>query len=198
MPDERPAAHLPAPDARDRVAGVLTRLFADDRISAEDLEARLARVYRATTGAELEAIVADLPDAQTTPGVPLPAPQHVDALLSGVERAVTGVVPREMRVRSRLGYVELDLTGATFEPGVTVIDVRALMGYVQIRFPAHVRVECHGHAIAGFFTLRGSSAPGETASATQPVVQVIGRATLGFAECLVAGSDATRLPPGSS
>jgi hypothetical protein len=35
-------------------------------------------------------------------------------------------------LRARLGYVELDLTQATFEPGVTTIDVSALMGYGQI------------------------------------------------------------------
>ncbi len=201
MPDAPPPppapSSLPAPDARDRVAETLTRLFADDRIGAEELEARLARVYRAATGAELEAIVADLPQAPAeTPGAaPVPA-QRVEALLSGVERRVTGAVPREMRVRSRLGYVELDLTGATFENGVSVIDVRALMGYVQIRFPAHVRVECQGRAIAGFFSLHGT--PTAPASATQPVVHVTGRAIMGFAECSVAGSDAPRLPPGSS
>ena len=61
-----------------------------------------------------------------------------------------------------LGYVELDLTRATFAPGLTTIDVRAFMGYVQIRFPPGVRVESEGHAVFGFFALKGGeSSAGE-------------------------------------
>ncbi len=203
MPDVPPPGPapsvLPAPDARERVVATLTRLFADDRITDADLEARLARVYRATSWAELQAILADLPEASAggEPSVPAPVTperERVDALLSGVERRVTGAVPRELRVRSRLGYVELDLTGATFEPGVTTIEVRALLGYVQMRFPAAVRVECHGRAVAGFFSLKGTGAPDSDASA--PVVRVVGRVAFGFAECHVAagGPTAPRLP----
>jgi predicted membrane protein len=73
--------------------------------------------------------------------------------------------------------VELDLTEATFEPGVTTIDVRAFMGYVQIRFPAGVRVESAGRALFGYFAIKGG-APGNAPS----VVRITGRAALGFAE----------------
>jgi DUF1707 SHOCT-like domain len=186
----RPGERLPAPPvapaARDRVVEVLTRHFAEDRISAEDLEARLERVYHATTGAELETVIADLPAAlpvKAASAVPATdaAPQRIRALLSGQEQRVSGVVPGRLEVWSRLGYVELDLTSATFGPGVTEIDVRAFMGYVQIRFPVGVRVESRGHAIVGFFSLKGRPEPSE--DATGPVVRVTGRAMFGFAEC---------------
>jgi hypothetical protein len=109
-------------------------------------------------------------------------PVRVAALLSGNERAITGIVPRALQVRARLGYVELDLTGATFEPGVTAIDVRTLLGYAQIRLPAGVRVESEGRALFGFFALKGPSAPEDSAR----VVRITGRATLGFAQCFTA------------
>ena len=187
------ARPLPVPDARERVVAELTRLFAEDRISSDDLESRLERVYHATSGAELEAILADLPQpgAEAAALVPADAAEtRVAALLSAVERQWTGVVPRRLEVRGRLGYVELDLTSATFEPGVTVIDVRAFMGYVQLRLPAGVRVESHGRAIAGFFSLKGA---GRTDAADAPVVRVTGRAAFGFAECFVGGRLARRL-----
>ena len=197
QPDDRLPAPPPEPEARERVVEVLTRLFAEDRITSEDLEARLERVYRAASARQLEAVVADLPaalPAAEAPGVPAPtgALPRIAALFSGQEQRVTGVVPRQLEVRSRFGYVELDLTRATFEPGVTEIDVRAFMGYVQIRLPSGVRVDCRGQALFGFFSLKGARrAGGEDAPA---VVRITGRASFGFAECFVARDKA--LPAG--
>jgi hypothetical protein len=106
-------------------------------------------------------------------------------LLSGQERKLEGVVPREMTLRARLGYVELDLTKAQFQPGVTTIDVDAMLGYVQIRFPPGVRVESNGHAVIGFFAFKGGGAPQVTeAPDAQPVIHVTGGAFLGYAEGL--------------
>jgi DUF1707 SHOCT-like domain len=196
-PERRDLTPPVAPEARDRVVEVLTRHFADDRITAEDLEARLERVYHATTGAELAAIVADL-QAAVPAGraagtlAPDDAPRRIAALFSGHEERLTGVVPRALQLRGRLGYVELDLTRATFEPGLTEIDVRAFMGYVQVRLPAGIRVESRGRAIFGFFSLHRPEAAGpEDASVT---VRISGRAMFGFAECFVSAKHRAVLP----
>jgi hypothetical protein len=196
--DPHPAPAV-EPEARERVVGVLTRLFADDRISAEDLEARLERVYHAATRTELEGVVADLqagPPAKAESRAPAAdAPRNrVAALFSGQEQRLAGVVPRQLEVRSRFGYVDLDLTGATFEAGVTEIDVRVFMGYAQIRFPAGVRVESRGHAVAGFFAVRGGGG-----GAAPSVIRLTGRAVFGFAECFVGGGRRKQaLPPGTA
>jgi hypothetical protein len=189
VPARRSQPPLPSPDARERVVDALTRLYADDRISEAELEARLERVYHATSAAELEAILADLPaSVPTTASHPTRTdirPAHrISATFSSQEQRLSGIVPRRLELRGRLGYVELDLTGATFEAGLTEIDVRAFMGYVQIRFPAGVRVESHGRALFGFFALKGSTAAGADAAS---IVRVTGRATFGFAECWVGG-----------
>lgn len=169
--------------ARERVVELLTGHFAADRISADDLEARLERVYRAATVAELDALVADLGTSPGTAVAPAgAAAQRVAALFSGQEQRLTGVVPRRLEVRSRMGYVELDLTRAAFEPGLTEIDVRAFMGYVEIRLPAGVRVECLGRAVAGYFSLKGGTEAGADAAS---VVRITGRAIMGYAECRV-------------
>jgi hypothetical protein len=188
--DHGPAAPsrraVPAgPAARDRVVDALTRYFATDQITEAEFEMRLDRVYGATTEAELATIIADLPASVHSAVAPavhdgLTAGQRITALFSGIERKLTGLVPGELRVRARLGYIELDLTGATFAPGLTAIDVRALMGYVQIRLPAGVRVESQGRALFGFFTAKGAQSPG--AERSKSVVRITGRATFGFAE----------------
>lgn len=195
LPDHRLPAPPPEPAARERVVEVLTRLYADDRITSEDLEARLERVYHAASLPQLEAIVADLPAA--LPGAApstLPAEagtaQRISATFSGQEQRVTGVVPRRLEARSRFGYVARDLTRARFEPGATEIDVRAFMGYVQIHLPAGVRVECRGRALFGFFSLKGGTGAEDAAS----VVRITGRASFGFAECFASGEGAA-LPP---
>ncbi|MGD0483327.1 MAG: DUF1707 domain-containing protein [Gemmatimonadales bacterium] len=199
-----PSSHLPAPpigpDARDRVVEVLTQHFAGDRITEADLEARLERVYAATTGPELEAIIADLPGnvpavfAGAIPAIPGDgaAVRRIDALLSGQEQRMTGVVPRQLQARGRLGYVELDLTHATFEQGLTTIDVQAFMGYVQVRLPPGLRVECHGRAVAGYFSLKGASRAGGDDALS--VVRITGRAAFGYAEVFIAKGGPPRHP----
>ena len=180
------------PAERERVVELLSRHFANDVISMEELEARLDRVYSASSASELSAIVADLPQPAGVPGAAdaavSPAVRRVTATLSGQEQRVTGVVPRRVELRSRLGYIEIDFTRATFAPGVTQIDVRALMGYVKIRLPAGVRVECLGTAAAGFFSLAGAA--GSESHDAPSIVRITGRAMLGFAECLVEIADA--------
>ena len=180
------------PAERERVVETLSRHFANDVISMEEFEARLERVYGAASAAELSEVVAGLP--QLVEPAPVPdlaastAVQRVTATISGQEQRVTGVVPRLVELRSRLGYVEVDFTQATFAPGVTQIDIRAFMGYVQIRLPAGVRAECLGTAMAGFFSLKGATEP-KSGEATS-IVRITGRAVFGFAECLVGDQEA--------
>jgi len=65
------------------------------------------------------------------------------------------------------------------------------MGYVQLRLPAGVRVECQGRAFAGFFALKGA---GRADAKDSPrVVQVVGRAAFGFVEGVVSAEDRPRL-----
>lgn len=174
LPEPLPSA------ARERVVERLTHLYATDELSETVFEAHLQRVYAATSSQELDAIVASLP-------APPPAQDTlaIGALFSGQERKVVTVVPRELSLRARLGYVELDLTEATFEPGVTTIDARAFLGYVQIRFPAGVRVENAGRTLFGLFALKGAAPASAGDAPAASVVRVTGRAVLGFAEAIV-------------
>ncbi|HEX5435973.1 MAG TPA: DUF1707 domain-containing protein [Gemmatimonadaceae bacterium] len=181
--------------ARERVVELLSRHFANDVISMDEFETRVERAYHAPNAVELAAVVADLPQLAEVPGrsgdLASTEVQHITATLSGQERRITAVVPRRMELRSRLGYIEIDFTQATFPPGLTEIDIHAFLGYVQIRLPAGVHAECLGTAMAGFFSLKGAGeAQGPDAAS---IVRITGRATFGFAECVMRRREVERL-----
>lgn len=179
------------PAARERAVDALTRGYAEDLLSEAELEAALDQVYEAKTLQEVSALTSALvPVSASSAPAPMPsASARVTAFMSGQERMITGTVPSSVLVRSRLGHVELDLTRATFQRGRTDIDVRAFMGYVQIRLPAGIRVESEGHAVLGYFAMKGGTAeqPG-----TEVTVRITGRATFGYAECWVQPPDALK------
>lgn len=184
-----------SPEARERAVDALTSGYAADHISETELEERLDRLYRATTLAELEALTANLPAvreadvseptavaSQRPAGTSLaPAPRRIRAILSGHEAVVAGPVPRRMSVKTLMGYVELDMRRADFEPGVTVVRVSSLMGYVRILLPADVRIESDGRALLGYFSFKGGQGSG--APDSERVVRITGRAVMGYAEC---------------
>ncbi len=186
-PASPPTVLPPSPAAREQAVELLTRHYAADHLTDAELQARLDRVYQATTAAELQALVADLPATVEAP----PAAQRVVALFSGQEQRLTGPIPRRLELRARCGYVELDLTRGTLQPGVTDIDVHSFAGYVEIRLPPGARVESTGRALFGFFALKGGSE--ENAAAGDSLIRIHGRAILGYAECYRTAG-APRLP----
>jgi len=165
--------------ARERVIDLLTRHFANDELTEAQLEARLQDVYAARTTQDLDAVVAGLPSLAAAPR----SDTNIRAILSGQERKLAGLVPRELKLKSRMGYVELDLRDATFAPGITTIDVRSFMGYVEIRLPSGLRVENHGHALFGYFAVKGLDEDAER------MVRITGRAVFGYAEIFLPDDD---------
>ena len=188
MPAVTALAQAPSVADRDRAVSVLSRHYAADQLTEAELQTRLDQVYGARTSAELDAVLAQLP---ALPEAEI-APKRIRALLSGQEQRLTGLLPRRLELSARLGYVELDLTRAAFQDGVTEIDVHSFAGYVEIRLPAGVQAESVGHAFLGYFSLKDR--PGAAGDA--PLVRVSGRAALGYMECYV--TDRPMLPPGAA
>ena len=190
--DPRPLPVRPIQQVRDSVVEALSEHFARDHLTLDELEARMTRVYAATTPAEVDALVADLPALAT--GVPVTvtpdayAPtqklkERLVAIMSGIVRRGLWKIPRRLRVVAIMGGVELDLRQAELPPGVTEINAFVFMGGLAVRVPPGVRLETQGVAIMGGFEDRIHD-PG-AARADAPVVRVTGLAIMGGVDAQV-------------
>lgn len=150
--------------ARERVVQTLCAHYARDHVSTQELEARLERVYTARTEVDLRAQLAGLPVSDVTSAVE-PHPlysmagtsearehQRILTIMGETKRRGAWTPARRLEVRAVMSEVGLDLREARLLPGVTTIDVSAVMAQVTITVPPGVRVDCNGSAIMGSFT----------------------------------------------
>ena len=97
------------------------------------------------------------PAAKTSPRSLIIPPELVPeragtvGFLGNQTRRGDWLLPRVLRVVSFLGSVEIDLTRARVGPGTSRIEVRALLGHVEIIVPPELRVECDGSAVLANF-----------------------------------------------
>lgn len=199
-PTEGPAPAVPSVStesslaaARDRAMQALSLHFAHDRLTTEELDERLGRAARATSDAELRALLADLPGgavpvlhATAHPAAPdtVPARGTVLAVMAGAVRKGNWTVPRDLRVWAIMGGAELDLREATFAIGLTEIDATAVMGGVEIVVPLGVRVEVVGSAFMGAFVSKEGDSFGDASGGV--VLRITGLAIMGAVEVRVA------------
>jgi hypothetical protein len=170
---------------RDFVVNLLAEAYAADRLSVEDLDARLALVYRAQSMAELEQSLRDpaRPELSLADEYRLVANEAVVpergvavAFMGGFDVKGGWLVPRHFKVWAIMGGGDLDLREARFAPGVTQIDVVAFMGGVDLQLPPGVRLEVTGAGFLGGFS-HEAGVPVEEPNA--PVVRVSGAAIAG-------------------
>jgi len=182
-----------SPSARERVIALLTERYAHDHLTLDEFERRAAAAYAARNVDELAALTADLPAGEVPAArASLPA-GNVGVVLGSIVRDMHAV-PRVLDVRTLLGNVELDLTRASFAPGVTEISLHAFMGNIEIQLPPHVGVEDHVSAVLGSFEYRRHPRASSWAESSQiaSVVRFTGRVTMSSAEVVIRndiGSD---------
>ncbi len=191
LPQPADRRQLRVSDAdREQAAEVLRQAAGDGRITFDELDQRLEAAYAARTYGDLTEVTADLP----APGQPPPGPLATApgtfpaariggepgsgmsvAILGGVDRGGTWVVPPRHSVVAVLGGVQLDLREARFSQRDITIDVFTLMGGVDIMVGDDVEVDVSGVGIMGGFDHRASG-PGLPGA---PKVRVVGLALLG-------------------
>ena len=170
---------------RAKVIEALTEHFAQDRLTMDELEQRLDKVYAASTPSALQALLADLP-ALTPPTAPdtasvvhgsgdTPPMKTLVAFMSGVMRKGPWSVPKTINAIAFMGGIELDMRFAHFTAPVTEIQILAVMGGVSVIVPPGVRVESEGFAIMGGF----GNDVGDPASPNAPIVRLTGFALMG-------------------
>lgn len=172
-------------------AQIIQRLadaFAADRLSVEELDSRLTRLYQARTLAELDELLAD----PLSPGMsllrPLAAARPAQefalpdrglgiAVMGGFDRGAGWVLPRHFKAVAFMGGVSLDLRDARIAPGISEIEVVAVWGGVEIIVPDGVRVEVVGMAVMGGFDAKSGLTSLDDPDA--PVLRVSGFVLMG-------------------
>jgi len=185
---------------RDRRHQVITRLsecYASDILEVDELERRLDLAHAARTVADLDELVADLAPAPATTALAPVLPAAIDdpgraerkrlrVIMSHVARRSRWTVPRTLELRVLWGNAELDFRDASLAPGVTTIDVKVLMGNLEIILPPHLAIDVDVSSFMGSVEERHRVPPdGDPA---RPLLRLSGAVRLGNLEIT------TRLP----
>ena len=127
---------------REQVLAHLQEAMAQGMITAGELAERSDLALQAKVRADIDPLVADLPHATVAySGATLPTPSAANdvmdlgATLGSVSRKGYWVVPRTLRVRSRLGSTELDFTEAQIDHPVVDVEIDVKGGSVEMRLP---------------------------------------------------------------
>jgi hypothetical protein len=133
-----------------------------------------------------QGIVPSISPSAAPPRVPPPvvvSPDQVPdrrgavAFLSHTKREGEWALPREFRIVSFMGNVELDLTTVRIGTGESHIDIRCVFGNVEITVPPEIRVEVEGNPLVGSFETTRSAPSAHSADA--PLLRVSGSAIFG-------------------
>lgn len=163
---------------------LLQMRFADDSLSLEEYERRVAAAYQARTVGELDALVVDLTNQVSTA---VPEYDRIVTILSNNERSNSTPVARRLDIVCVMGNVELDLSSSTFAPGLTEIDISSTFGNVEITVPLGIRVESAGNAIFASFDCRVPNVV-ERFHAGERVIRISGRSVFASVEITAAPS----------
>jgi hypothetical protein len=187
-------------DRREQIIEWLSDQFARDALEMEEYERRIDLAHQATSAAALEQLAIELgmpaarpvettalvPRKAALPGFARPERKRLFAILGGVDRKGTWVVPEHLQVTTVLGGISLDFREAVLPAGVTRVHVTTVLGGVEIIVPPNVAVQCDGSAILGGFE-EVHRAP-VTLDPGTPTLMITGLAVLGGVEIT------TRLP----
>lgn len=200
-PEPSAISLAPTSVQREQIVQRLCSHFASNHLTMDELEQRIDRAYKAPSVAELDALVAGLPVLadepvstpsatvvpSSTPAFPaVPERDTLIGIMSGHTRRGPWALPRHLKVLTVMGGIVLDLREAFIAPGVSEIEITAVMAGVEVFVPPGVRVECTGSAFMGAFEVDQRSQ--WLASGDERVVRVTGFA-------LMAGVDVKMRPP---
>lgn len=126
----------------------LVRAVGEGRLTLDEFSERAGRVWQTSDRAELERIVADLPDLVV--GQREPANSHLIGLIGDIRRSGRWRIRKRTTVWLLIGDVRLDLRGALIESEDDIeITVFSLVGDVRITVPEGIEVELIGFTVLG-------------------------------------------------
>lgn len=151
-------------DDRIQVAQLCSEAASNGRLTLEQYEDRLAKIYSATTYDQLARLTYDLPEAMDfRRGTNRPAPSTMLlAILSAFDRSGRWNVPGRMTTFTLFGGGVVDLRYADFTSPDVEIHAYSLFGGQTIVVPPEVNVDVKGHGVMGAFdrAVDGAGTPG--------------------------------------
>ncbi len=176
---------LPMEMQRERAVELLSRHFAQDNLSLDELERRIELAYHAKGPAELQDLTRDLPaDPDQAPAravAPLPeafAPvaDRIVSVMTETKRKGLWRPARHIDLWSIMSDTQLDLTEAVLGAGVTEIEVHAVMTSLKVIVPPGVRVVVQTASIMS--TVNDESVEPPVVGSGAPVLRLTGFALM--------------------
>lgn len=176
---------LPLDMQRERTVELLSRHFAHDNLSLDELERRIELAYHARGTAELHDLTRDLPEpgGSVPERQPAPLPEaftpvadRIVSIMTETKRRGAWRPARQTDLWSIMSDTRLDLTEAILSPGVTEIDVSAVMTALKIIVPPGVRVVVQTSSIMSSVSDESMEPPHVGSGA--PVVRLTGFAIM--------------------
>ena len=195
MSDESSQQLVPLKRERENVVKVLIDQYAADNLTVEEFELRLDSAYTASTMEQLEGLLAGLPvlasqsDAAGIPSVQRAPAESVRehgfqiAIMGGYEKKGEWTPPRKLQSLAIMGGAGLDFREARMPPGVTEVNILAIMGGAEILVPPGLAVETHGFGFMGGF--EGVDQAGVDTDPDAPRLVIRGLAIMGGVEVTV-------------
>ncbi|MFK4036966.1 DUF1707 domain-containing protein [Nonomuraea wenchangensis] len=118
---------------RERTASQLQHAFAEGRLTRPELEDRLGLALTARTYGDLLGLITDLPTAEQPP--PQDDVVELESKSDHIKRSGDWAVPRRLRVTSKYGSADLDLSQAVVPHPVVEIEVNLTYGSAKIILP---------------------------------------------------------------
>lgn len=186
---------IPLKREKDQVVKSLIDHYAADNLTVEEFESRLDSAYAATTRVQLDDLLTGLPVLASTPDEPLvPAVQRVPAeavrdhgfqiaIMGGWEKKGEWTPPRSLYSLALMGGAGLDFREAKMPPGITEVNILAIMGGVEVLVPPGLAVETHGFGLMGGF--EGVDQVGVDTDEEAPRLVIRGMAIMGGVEVAV-------------
>jgi hypothetical protein len=171
---------------RERVITILSRHFANDGISLDELETRLELAYRASSVAEVRALTAGLSVVDVDSGSvairPAPPPSQITqsrivSIMSSTVRRGVWLPPQRLNIDAVMSETRIDLREAQLSSGVMEIPVRAFWASLTIITPPGVNVITEVTTFMAAVSDRSDHGPGMPAHGA-PVIRITGWACM--------------------
>lgn len=195
MSDDPIQPPVPLKREREHTIQLLIDHYAADNLTVEEFESRLDSAYVSTSRRQLDDLLIGLPVLASAPtDSQVPAVQRAPAeavrehgfqiaIMGGYEKKGQWTPPRKLQSLAIMGGAGLDFREAKMPPGVTEVNILAIMGGAEVLVPPGLAVETHGFGFMGGF--EGVDQVGVDQDPDAPRLVIRGLAIMGAVEVKV-------------